>query len=169
MRLATKGALIGLCAIFFAIAAGVFAYKQSRCPKFANRVLRQILTRNYAPGSDIEFDEIAQFYGRFPNGGVDCTIRYLCADCVEVETSNLRFSDASQTDEYIRASVGGARRVVEQSAPHGEGMNQPDAERVVLINERGLFEILRRKDNKITRILSVSPPHAMEFERRRGR
>ncbi len=158
-----------LLSLLFVLASGVFAYYQYRCPKFANRIFRQYLTRNYTPGSDVEFEWDMAASGRYPDGGEADMYRYRCSDCIKVEKNNIRFEDATKAAAHFRGDLGRAVRVIDQSAPKGERMNPADSPRVVMRNDRGHFEILRLKDNRIIQIESASLPHALELERRSSR
>jgi hypothetical protein len=161
MRAPGRAALvIAVSIVAVTICVGVASFQIHRCPRLPQR----IFTRNYTPGSSLQFRWLGSTSGKGEASSDYDGNQYLCSDCVEVDSDFETFASVSDARRAMYERIRGAAQVLAHVTKSDE---RGETERSVLaVKTIPEFLVLRRRGNRIHLIWSRSLNHALEFERR---
>ena len=137
------------------------------CNKLWRRLFPTVIAQEYVPDSSVEFNRLSSADGVGPKGAAFETFEFRSTDCINVDSSYLRFGIENDAKEVMIQQINSAQRVITPTSQIASPDGNRQGERTVIFI-RGEYVILRKLGVKLHSISSSSLNHALEFERRAG-
>lgn len=158
-----KALVFGMAGLLLAAVTGASVIASRMCPYLPKRLLREMLSRPYIPGREVEFRWKMSGSGTTADAGRFDDTQYVSSDCVKVEVTYYTFSSSARATEHFNNSVKNGRKIHTQEG-HDEAESVTHQRAV--FSTRGTYQILRQDGNRLLQIESSSLSHAIEYERR---